>query len=191
MRLHQFLRDGQAQPSAPRMPDASLGLFEWLEDDGLLVFGDAWPGIGHAEQNRIGRGHRLHSDIPRFGEFGSIRHQIKEHLPNPALVAAQILQAVTNLSLAVDQGYGDNTRTEWVRVTIWGEAQSSAAVKFLSKGDLVSVTSERFRVNAWASRDGSLRGQLEVTARRVDYILTKRQADDSPTDEAPADSIPF
>jgi|GEM_PF-3551450 len=87
-------------------------------------------------------------------------------------------QAVTNLSLAVDQGYGDNPRTEWVRVTIWGEAQVSAAVTYLSKGDLVSVTSERFRVAAWASHDGSLRGQLEVTARRIDYILTKRSVTD-------------
>jgi hypothetical protein len=106
-------------------------------------------------------------------------------------ITLQLTQAVTNLSLAVDQGYGDNTRTEWVRVTVWGEAQSTAAMKYLSKGDLVSVTSESFRVSAWAAQDGSLRGQLEVTARRVDYIITKHQADEAPTDEAPADSIPF
>lgn len=99
-------------------------------------------------------------------------------------------QAVTNLSLAVDQGYGDTTRTEWVRITIWGEAQSSAAVKFLSKGDLVECQSSRFRINAWATQDGSLRGQLEVTARRVDYIITKHNPNEAPPEEANED-IPF
>jgi single-strand DNA-binding protein len=99
-------------------------------------------------------------------------------------------QAVTNLSLAVEQGYGDHQRTEWVRVVIWGEPQSAAAVKYLSKGDLVSVTSESFRVSAWAAQDGSPQGQLEVTARRVDYIITKRNPNEASPDEENKD-IPF
>ena len=105
-------------------------------------------------------------------------------------VTLQLTQAVTNLSLAVDQGYGDHKRTEWVRVVIWGEAQSSAALKFLSKGDLVSVTSESFRVSAWVAQDGSPRAQLEVTARRVDYIITKHNPNEAPQDETSED-IPF
>ena len=99
-------------------------------------------------------------------------------------------QAVTNFNLAVEQGYGDNTRTEWVRVTVWGEAQSAASMKYLSKGDLVSVTSESFRVSAWTAQDGSPRGQLEVTARRVDYIITKRNPDAAP-DGGEDEQIPF
>ena len=64
-------------------------------------------------------------------------------------------QAVTNLSLAVDQGYGDSKRTEWVRVAIWGEKQAEAAVQWLDKGDLVSIESDSFRINAYAAQDVS------------------------------------
>ena len=105
-------------------------------------------------------------------------------------ITLQLTQVVTNLSLAVDQGYGDNRRTEWVRVAIWGEKQAEAANTWLSKGDLVTVYSESFRINAYAAQDGSIRGQLEINARRVDYIITKR----SPNEPPPADEsgdIPF
>ena len=45
----------------------------------------------------------------------------------------------------------------------------------LSKGDPVSMQSDFFRVAAWTSQDNSPQGQLEVTARRVDFIITKRE----------------
>ena len=99
-------------------------------------------------------------------------------------------QVVTNLSLAVDQGYGDNKRTEWVRVAIWGEKQAEAANTWLSKGDLVTVYSESFRINAYAAQDGSIRGQLEINARRVDYIITKRGPNEPPQVDESGD-IPF
>ena len=64
-------------------------------------------------------------------------------------------QAVTNLSLAVNQGYGDNQRTEWVRVAIWGEKRAESANQNLSKGDLISCVADSFRVGAWVSQDVS------------------------------------
>lgn len=97
--------------------------------------------------------------------------------------------AVTNISLAVDQGYGDNKRTEWVRVVIWGDKQAEAANTYLSKGDLVECHSSSFRISTWSSQDGSLRGQLEVSARRLDYIITKRNPNEPPP---PSDEdVPF
>lgn len=97
-------------------------------------------------------------------------------------------QAVTNLSIAVDQGYGDNQRTEWVRVAIWGK-QGEAAHQYLSTGDLISCTAEIFSINAYVAKDGSVRGQLEVTARRVDYLITKRSLNEPPPQET--DDVPF
>jgi single-strand DNA-binding protein len=116
---------------------------------------------------------------------------VRGHLGSaPELRHTKDGQVVTNLSLAVEQGYGDRKRTEWVRVTLWGEAQSAAVVKNLSTGDLISVTSESFRVSAWTSKDGSIHGQLEITARRVDYIITKRNPSEASPDEDTED-IPF
>lgn len=99
-------------------------------------------------------------------------------------------QVVTNLSLAVDQGYGDSKSTEWVRVAIWGEKQATAAAQWLSKSDLVSVNCDSFRINAYAAQDGSIRGQLEVSARRVDYLLTKRNPNEPPAQQDES-QIPF
>ena len=116
---------------------------------------------------------------------------VRGHLGSaPELRHTKDGQTVTNLSLAVEQGYGDKKRTEWVRITLWGEAQSAAAVKNLSTGDLISVTSESFRVSAWTSRDGSIRGQLEITARRVDYLITKRSPSEATSDDV-SEEIPF
>ena len=98
-------------------------------------------------------------------------------------------QAVTNLSIAVEQGYGDNKRTEWVRVAIWGQ-QAETVNQHLSTGDLISCAAEKFSINAYAAKDDSVRGQLEITARRVDYIITKRNPSEASPDED-IEEIPF
>jgi single-strand DNA-binding protein len=98
-------------------------------------------------------------------------------------------QAVTNFSIAVEQGYGDNKRTEWVRVAIWGQ-QAEIVNQHLSTGDLVSCIAQNFSINAYVAKDGSVRGQLEITARRVDYIITRRNPSEAPPDEDSED-IPF
>jgi single-stranded DNA-binding protein len=68
-----------------------------------------------------------------------------------------------------------------------GEARRECH-QHLGKGDLVSVQSDTFRVATWQSQDNSPQGQLEVTARRVDFIITKRgQATDTGSEE----DVPF
>jgi single-strand DNA-binding protein len=98
-------------------------------------------------------------------------------------------QTVTNLNLAIDQSFGDNDRTEWVRVVIWNQQQGDAAMNYLSKGDLIECHASTFRVSAWASQDGSIRGQLEVNARQIDYIITKRNPNEPPAQKD--EQIPF
>ena len=88
---------------------------------------------------------------------------------------------VANFNLAIDQGYGERKTTAWVRVSAFGKL--AEAIQHLGKGDLVSVQSDTFRVATWQSQDNSPQGQLEVTARRVDFIITKRgQAADTEAD---------
>lgn len=99
-------------------------------------------------------------------------------------------QTVTNLDLAIDQSYGDNDRTEWVRVVIWNTQVGDAAVNYLGTGDLIEVHASTFRVSTWASQDGSIRGQLEVSARRIDYIITKRNPNEPPAKQDDK-KIPF
>ena len=102
---------------------------------------------------------------------------------DPQLRATQAGEPVANFNLAIDQGFGERKTTAWVRVAVWGK-QAEACAQYLSKGDLVCVHSERFQVAVWTAQDKSPQGQLEVTARRVEFIITKRgQAADAGTDE--------
>jgi hypothetical protein len=47
------------------------------------------------------------------------------------------------------------------------------------------VHSERFQVAVWTSQDNSPQGQLEVTARRVEVILTKREQLEADNEDMP------
>jgi single-strand DNA-binding protein len=102
---------------------------------------------------------------------------------DPQLRTTQSGETVANFNLAIDQGYGERKATTWVRVAVWGK-QAEACTQHLSKGDLVCIHSERFQVSVWTAQDNTPQGQLELTARRVEFILTKRgQAADTTSDE--------
>ena len=79
---------------------------------------------------------------------------------DPQLRTTQTGEPVANFNLAIDQGYREHKTTAWAQ--------------HLSKGDMVCVHSERFQVSVWSAQDNSPQGQLEVTARRVEFITTKR-----------------
>ncbi len=102
---------------------------------------------------------------------------------NPEIRTTKTGEPVANFNLAIDQGYGERKTTAWVRVTTYGKLAS--AMEHLSKGDLVEAHCSRFQVAVWSAQDKTPMGQLEVTAHRVDFIITKRgQAADTGTDAA-------
>jgi single-strand DNA-binding protein len=91
----------------------------------------------------------------------------------PQLRTTQTGEPVANFNLAIDQGYGERKTTVWVRVTAWGKLAQAVAAN-LDTGSLVTAYAESFRVSTWSDKNGSPQGQLEITARRVDFIITKR-----------------
>lgn len=84
---------------------------------------------------------------------------------------------VCNFNMAVNDGYGDNKGTIWVRVTTWG-ATGEACSKYLTKGALVLVdgrlnyNKETGGPNCWKQEDGTPRANFEVTAREVTFLET-------------------
>src|SRR5215471_16662603 len=77
MHLHDLFGDGEPQAS----PALSLGkravhLMKVLEDSRLMLFGNAWPRIGHADAeaavDRFGRD----SHLPFVGELDGVTDQI-------------------------------------------------------------------------------------------------------------------
>lgn len=107
-------------------------------------------------------------------------------------------KAITNLSVATTDGYGDNKKTNWHRVVVFG-GQAEPCKEYLSKGSLVCVTG-RIDYNQWEDKEGNKRYGVSIVASQVEFLSTKNgnggDSDASKDKEAPApdvsdDEVPF
>ena len=87
---------------------------------------------------------------------------------DPELRATPGGAKVCNFSVAVNKGSGDNRTTEYFRVAAWNQLGENCQ-KYLSKGKKVAVMGE-VSVSAYTSNQGQSVGQLEVTARDVEFL---------------------
>jgi len=81
-------------------------------------------------------------------------------------------KAVCELNLAVNDGYGENKKTVWLGVTIWG-ATAELAKKALNKGDLVGI-SGRLSQEEWEGKDGKKQRKTKVTCQDMFLLGGKR-----------------
>ena len=76
---------------------------------------------------------------------------------------------VASFSIAVDQGFGDNKRTEWVNVICW-EKLAELAEKFLKKGKTIAL-SGTLQTSSWDDKaSGQKRYKTEVVARDISFM---------------------
>lgn len=81
---------------------------------------------------------------------------------------------VANFSVAVDQGFGDSKRTEWVNIVAW-EKLADLAEKFLKKGKTIAL-SGTLQTRSW-DKDGVKQYRTEVVARDITFMDTDRKQD--------------
>jgi len=94
--------------------------------------------------------------------------------------------AVSNVNVAVDDGFGDDKKTLWIGVVIWGQ-QAENCAKYLVKGQKVGVTGrlnqEKFTPKG---SDKPVRKTI-VTASHVEFLDKPQGAGESrPARSAPA-----
>ena len=92
---------------------------------------------------------------------------------DPELKYTPSNRAVCNLSVATNEVWKDKSgqkqeKTEWHRVTVWGE-QAENCSKFLSKGRMVYVEG-RLQTRSWDDKEGKKRYSTEVVADRVVFL---------------------
>lgn len=63
--------------------------------------------------------------------------------------------AVTNLTVAVDAGFGDNKSTVWLSLVAFGKA-AEILNQYLSKGNRLGFTAELTKVSTYDKNDGSV-----------------------------------
>ena len=91
-------------------------------------------------------------------------------------------QAVLNVNVANNVGFGDKQQTLWIRVVLWGKRAEGQLKDYLKKGQQVFVSGE-LTMSEYTGNDGVKRTQLEVNATILD-LIGKRESgsyQDSPT----------
>ena len=87
-------------------------------------------------------------------------------------------KAVTTLNMAVDDGFGENKRTAWIGVTLWGTAAELAG-KSCRKGDRLGIDG-RLSQEEWQDKEGKTQRKTKVTAEKIHFIEPKTRAPEPP-----------
>lgn len=79
--------------------------------------------------------------------------------------------AVTSFSIAASTGFGDNKRTIWFKVSVWGN-QAEPCNKYLKKGQQAVVIGELLcgedgNPSMYDRKDGTKGASFEINARKV------------------------
>lgn len=85
--------------------------------------------------------------------------------------------------VAVNTGYGNNKKTTWYKIKVWGNRADTLAPMLL-KGIAVAGCGE-LSTNEWDGNDGKHHTDLEISCNTINVQSSGKKQDDS--SEAPAD----
>lgn len=93
---------------------------------------------------------------------------------------------VTEMSCAVNTGFGQYKKTTYVKVSVWGDSLQKL-VPYLKKGSLIATSGE-LTTNEWTSKqDGTVHTDLCISARDVQLLQSKaEQSGNSEEESEPA-----
>ncbi len=80
---------------------------------------------------------------------------------------------VTSFRIAVNQGYGDNKKTDFIPIIVW-KNQAENVCKYLDKGSLVSIEG-RIQTGSYKDKDGNNRYSFDVVAESVEFLESKKE----------------
>lgn len=92
-------------------------------------------------------------------------------------------QAVLNVTVANNIGFGDRQQTIWVRVAVWGKRAEGSLVDYLKKGQHVFVSGE-LSTREYQANDGTTKTSIEVNANILDLIGGRKDDEQKPAQGA-------
>ncbi len=78
---------------------------------------------------------------------------------------------VTTFSIAIDNGYGENQRTDFVNCLAWNKT-AEFVTKYFTKGKMIIVIG-RISTRSWETQDGKRAYATEVIANEVNFGESK------------------
>ena len=79
---------------------------------------------------------------------------------------------VTTFSIAIDNGYGDNKRTDFINCVAWNKT-AEFVTKYFTKGKMIVIADGRISTRSWETQDGKRAYATEVVAKEVSFGETK------------------
>lgn len=90
---------------------------------------------------------------------------------------------MTEISCAVNTGFGQYKKTTYVKVSVWGDSLQKL-VPYLKKGSLIATSGE-LTTNEWTSKqDGTVHTDLCISARDVQLLQSKAEQSGSNEEES-------
>lgn len=89
----------------------------------------------------------------------------------PELRHLETDKSVCGFTIAIDNGYGDNKRTDFVNCVAWNKTAEFIS-KYFAKGRMIIVIG-RIATRSWETQDGHKRYVTEVIANEVNFGETK------------------
>lgn len=89
----------------------------------------------------------------------------------PELRHLEMDKSVCGFTIAIDNGYGDNKRTDFVNCVAWNKT-AEFVTKYFTKGKMIIVIG-RIATRSWETQDGHKRYVTEVIANEVNFGETK------------------
>ena len=84
-------------------------------------------------------------------------------------------QAVLNVNVANNVGFGDKQQTLWIRVALFGKRAEGSLKDYLKKGQQVFVSGELTQ-SEYRANDGTTKTSLELIANIIDLIGKKNES---------------
>ena len=88
-------------------------------------------------------------------------------------------QAVLNVTVANNIGFGDKQQTLWIRCAVWGKRAEGQLQNYLKKGQQVFVSGELSQ-SEYRSQDGSTKTSLELNANIIDLVGKRNDSNQPP-----------
>ena len=79
---------------------------------------------------------------------------------------------ITTFSLAINSGYGENQRTDFVNCLAWNKT-AEFVTKYFTKGKMIVIADGRISTRSWETQDGKRAYATEVVAKEVSFGETK------------------
>lgn len=91
---------------------------------------------------------------------------------DPELRYTSANKPVCSFTIAVDSGYGDSKKTDFINCIAWNKAAELLA-KYFTKGMMI-IVSGRISTRTWEGKDGRKNYVTEVLANEIQFGETKK-----------------